>query len=289
MQKLNLHTIQNVSTLINDADAILIGSGAGLSAAAGLNYLDQQTFADVYSGWKRKGFNVQYDLMGFSQWTQQEQWGYFKVHLEYVYFSQPASPLYQALFERVKHKDYFVMTSNVDGLFYKSGFARDRFYSPQGDYGKIQCTTPCSQQVWDVKPFLEKMDPYFDTVEQVITSEEGVPKCPNCGGNMFIHARVDGSFIDSVHEEERQALIRWLDENREKKVVMLELGSGYNTPTVIRHPMEQITRAFPNANLVRVNLDRANVPPDLGAKALSVEGDIGEFIHALADAKALNA
>ncbi|KKD57869.1 hypothetical protein RN22_24125 [Grimontia sp. AD028] len=279
MQKLNLQTLRNVSTLIKDADAILIGAGAGLTAAAGINYLDRDKFAKVYPGWKKKGFNAQYELMGYPYWSQQEQWGYYKVHLEYVYFSQGANPLYEALYDLVRDKDYFVMTSNVDGLFYKSGFSRERFYAPQGDYGKIQCTKPCSQEVWDIKPFLDRMEPYFDPVEQVLTSEQGVPKCPNCGEDMFIHARVDGSFIDTVHEDERQALIQWLDNNREKKVVVLDLGSGFNTPTVIRIPMEQITHAFPNASLVRVNMDNASTPPELGFKATSIKGDIAEFVH----------
>ncbi|KXF80768.1 SIR2 family NAD-dependent protein deacylase [Enterovibrio coralii] len=279
MQQLNIQTLKNISSLIKDADAILIGAGAGLTAAAGINYLDREKFAEVYPGWQKKGFNAQYELMGYPYWSQEEQWGYYKVHLEYVYFSQSANPLYQTLFDLVKDKDYFVMTSNVDGLFYKSGFARERFYAPQGDYGKIQCTTPCSEQVWDIEPFLAQMDPYFDPVEQVLTSDDGVPKCPNCGETMFIHARVDGSFVDKVHEGEREALISWLDSNREKKVVLLDLGSGFNTPTVIRHPMEQITRAFPDAHLVRVNLDHTSTPPDLGFRATAVKGDIKAVIE----------
>ncbi|MBE1276692.1 Sir2 family NAD-dependent protein deacetylase [Enterovibrio baiacu] len=281
MSTLNHQTLQQVARLLDDADAILIGAGAGLSAAAGINYLDREKFAQVYPGWVKKGFRTQYDLMGYSAWTQREQWGYYKVHLEYVYFSQKENPLYRALYERVKDKTHFVMTSNVDGLFYKSGFDRHQVYTPQGDYGKIQCTVPCSQEVWDIKPFLDKMDESFDSMAQVLTSDEAVPKCPNCGEDMFIHARIDGSFIDTVHEEERQRLIEWLNANMDKKVVVLDLGSGFNTPTVIRKPMEQITASFPDTTLVRVNLDHANVPPSLGDKAIAVQGDIRAFVEGI--------
>ncbi len=142
MQQLNTNTLQAVSELIKQADAVLIGAGAGLSAAAGLNYLDRDKFAEVYPGWKRKGFNAQYELMGYPYWNQLQQWGYYKVHLEYVYFSQGANPLYQSLYDLVKEKDYFVMTSNVDGLFYKSGFDRQRFFRPREITARYSAPNP---------------------------------------------------------------------------------------------------------------------------------------------------
>ncbi|ABV87521.1 hypothetical protein [Shewanella pealeana] len=278
---LDQNTLTSIPALLNQADAILIGAGAGLSAAAGINYLDQDKFAQVFPGWVKKGFTAQYQLMGYPHWTQLEQWGYYKAHLEYVYFGQDDNQLYRQLRRAVADKDYFVMTSNVDGLFYKNGFDKNRFYSPQGDYGKIQCTTPCSDQVWDIRPFLDQMEAYYDADEQVLTDEIAIPRCPNCGGEMFIHARIDGSFIDSVHEPERIKLIDWLNQVADKQLLLLDLGSGFNTPTVIRMPMEQITMSLPNANLIRVNLDHAEVPAKLATKAIGIEADLNEFIEVL--------
>ncbi|MGR5091802.1 hypothetical protein ACPV5O_19810 [Vibrio maritimus] len=274
--------MKRVAEKLAETDAVLIGAGAGLTAAAGINYLDEQRFAEVFPGWVKKGFTAQYQLMGYPYWTQLEQWGYYKAHLEYVYFGQRHNPLYQQLYDLVKDKDYFVMTSNVDGLFYKNGFDKSRLYTPQGDYGKIQCTVPCSQQVWDIAPFLEAMTPYYDRDEQVLTDERGIPKCPNCGSHMFIHARIDGSFIDSEHEREYRNLMTWLNKNANKQVLLLDLGSGFNTPTVIRLPMENLTQTMPNAHLVRVNLEHDEVSLDIGSKSTLFKQDIGEFIETLA-------
>ncbi|HIF9341058.1 TPA: hypothetical protein ACX6RU_001118 [Photobacterium damselae] len=278
---LDQETISSVLALLSQTDAILIGAGAGLSAAAGLNYLDQDQFAQIFPGWVKKGFTAQYQLMGYPYWTQLELWGYYKTHLEYVYFGQGDNQLYRQLRRIVADKDYFVMTSNVDGLFYKNGFDKNRLYSPQGDYGKIQCTKPCSQQVWDIRPFLDQMESYYDANEQVLTDETAIPRCPNCGAEMFIHARIDGSFIDSIHEPERIRLINWLDQVADKKLLLLDLGSGFNTPTVIRLPMEQITQSLPDANLIRVNLDHAEVPAKLATKAMGIEADLKEFLEAI--------
>lgn len=238
--------MKNIRHLLTQCDAVLIGAGAGLTSAAGIDYLDRTAFSRYFPGWVNKGFTAQYELMGYRHWTQMEQWGYYKAHLEYVYYSQTSNPLYQALYQLVKDKDYFVMTSNVDGHFYKNGFVRERIYAPQGDYGQIQCTKPCTNEVWDIKPYLDRMEPYFDKEKQVLTSELGVPKCPHCAADMFIHARIDGSFIDEIHEPERQSLLNWFTGLDNKRVLLLDLGSGFNTPTVVRLPMEKITQALPN-------------------------------------------
>lgn len=281
MSAINHSVVSQAANVLKRAEVVLIGAGAGLTAAAGISYLDQEKFAQVFPGWVKKGFRMQYELMGYPSWTQREQWGYYKVHLNYVYFQQHTNPLYQSLYNMIKNKEYFVMTSNVDGLFYKNGFSRERLYTPQGDYGKIQCTKPCIRKVWDIKPFLDKMDESFDPIEQVLTDDSAVPRCPNCGSDMFIHARIDDSFIDSIHQQEYQRLINWLQDNSDKKILLLDLGSGFHTPTIIRFPMEQIARIMQDAVLVRVNLDHAEIPNDLGVKGISVKGDIKAFIEAI--------
>ena len=281
MSAINHSMVSQVANVLKRAEAVLIGAGAGLTAAAGISYFDQERFAAVFPGWVKKGFRMQSELMGYPYWTQREQWGYYKVHLNYVYFQQHANPLYQSLCKMVKDKEHFVMTSNVDGLFYKNGFSRECIYAPQGDYGKIQCTKPCTQEVWDIKPFLDKMDESFDPIEQVLLDDSAVPKCPNCGSNMFIHARIDGSFIDSIHQQEYQRLLNWLQEIRAKKILLLDFGSGFSTPAIIRYPMEQITRIMQDATLVRVNLDHAELPNDLDDRGISIKGDIKAFMDAL--------
>ncbi|QIZ50511.1 NAD-dependent protein deacetylase of SIR2 family [Dickeya zeae] len=279
MPSLNSDILQRIRNLLASCDAILIGAGAGLTASAGIDYLDEKAFSRYFQGWVNKGFTAQYELMGYRNWTQLEKWGYYKTHLSYVYYSQPFNQLYRALYQLVKNKDYFVMTSNVDGHFYKNGFDRSKLYAPQGDYGLIQCTKPCSQDVWDIKPFLDRMEPYFDKKQQILTSTKGVPKCPHCGSDMFVHVRVDNSFIDEIHVSERQKLLDWLEGANKKNLLIFDLGSGFNTPMVIRIPMERITQALPNSTLVRINSHHVETSLELGERYIPIKSDIGNFIH----------
>lgn len=271
--------IKDTCVLIKESDGILIGAGAGLTAAAGLNYSDREAFARVFPAWKRRGFLRQYDLVGYRNWTPLEMWGYWATQLNYVYYSQSTNPLYQKLRSLIGDRNCFVMTSNVDELFHKNGFDTQRIYSPQGSYGKIQCTIPCCQQAWDMKPFFDRLNNALDPVEQIIVDEAAVPVCPNCGGSMFPNVRVDGSMVDGHFAPERERLLRWLDDLNGKKLLLLDLGSGYNTPAVIRLPMERITASFANSALIRVNMEHADVPRQIAHKSICIKGDISEFIE----------
>lgn len=278
---MDMGTIDRCGRVLRESDAVLIGAGAGLTGAAGISYTDQEKFAEIFPAWVNRGFTMQYQLMGYRRWSQAEQWGYYTVHLGYVYYGQGSNPLYRELRGLIGERDYFVMTSNVDELFHKSGFAPERIYTPQGSYGKIQCTVPCSDEVWDMRPFYDRMRGALDPALQVLTDPASIPACPNCGAEMFIHARADSSFIDTVHDEERERLSQWLEHLDGKRVVLLELGAGYNTPGVIRFPMERLAVSLKGATFIRVNAEFAETPRAIDHRAIPVTGDIGRFIERL--------
>ena len=66
-------------------------------------------------------------------------------------------PVYQNLYELVKGKDYFVLTTNVDHCFQKAGFAKNRIFYTQGDYGLFQCSEPCHKETYDNEDAIKKM------------------------------------------------------------------------------------------------------------------------------------
>lgn len=99
---------------------------------------------------------------------------------------------------------------------------------------------------------------------------------------MFIHVRVDGSFIDKVHDRERERLKTWLEQCRHKEIVLLELGAGYNTPVVFRMLIEHLAASLEHASFIRVNMEYAQVPDALKHKSVSVQGDIRAFIEGIA-------
>ena len=187
--------IQNAVQFIKDADAVIIGAGAGASTAAGIEYGGKR-FRENFSEFIEKyGGHYMTDMYaaGFYPFPSEEaRWGYWSKHALLNRFEPPALPLYKELYEIVKDKEYFVLTTNVDHQFYKAGFAEKRIFATQGDYGKIQCERGCHPKTYDAEELFRKMD---GSRKNCLIPTELVPKCPVCGGRMALHLRCDNNFV----------------------------------------------------------------------------------------------
>ena len=107
-----------------------------------------------------------------------------------------------------------------------------------------------------------------------------VPKCPGCGGPMDMNLRNDNFFVqDDAWYASEQRFSEFLAKAMHKKLVLLELGGGFNTPYIIRFPFEKLAKEHTNINLIRLNFDQAIVPESLGARAVGIDADMAESIR----------
>lgn len=264
---------------IRNADCVIIGAGAGASTAAGIQYGGKR-FTDNFAEFiKKYGEHYMTDMYaaGFYPYPSEEaKWGYWSKHALMNRFDPPALPLYTELYDIVKNKEYFVFTTNVDHQFYKAGFDEKRIFATQGDYGKIQCQKACHPKTYDAKDLFRKMD---KARRDCLIPSELVPKCPVCGGNMAMNLRCDNYFVeDEAWHEAADRYAGFLEQNKDKKVVLLELGVGFNTPIIIRFPFEKMVRENSSYSLIRMNMDEAVVPESFGKRAIGIGGDMAKAI-----------
>ena len=264
---------------IRNADCVIIGAGAGASTAAGIQYGGKR-FTDNFAEFiKKYGGHYMTDMYaaGFYPYPSEEaKWGYWSKHALMNRFDPPALPLYTELYDIVKNKEYFVLTTNVDHQFYKAGFDEKRIFATQGDYGKIQCQKACHSKTYDAKDLFRKMD---KARRDCLIPSELVPKCPVCGGNMAMNLRCDNYFVeDEAWHEAADRYAGFLEQNKDKKVVLLELGVGFNTPIIIRFPFEKMVRENSSYSLIRLNMDEAVVPESFGKRAIGIGGDMAKAI-----------
>ncbi|MFJ8940415.1 NAD-dependent protein deacetylase of SIR2 family [Streptomyces sp. NPDC102365] len=265
---------------LDEADRVLITAGAGLSAAAGYDYGDTERFQELFPALYRLGLRSRY-LVGVPL-PAARLWGYWAVHIDDIRYGSAPNPLYQRLRTIVGDKDHWVMTSNVDALFARNGFAADRVFTPQGDYGRYQCTTPCTSATWDSKPLVDRLLSAYDRDTGIVTDPDALPRCPNCDGRVEINVRIGPEFVDDPYLPTGRRLQEWLNESAtDARMLILEFGAGFNTPGVIRHPGEHLTRHFPRARLVRVNPTHPDIPSDLTGRALSVPADADHLLDEL--------
>ena len=274
--------IEQAFTLIKEAECILIGAGAGISAAAGLTYSGKR-FTDNFSEFIEKyGSMYMTDMYtaGFYPFpTQEAKWGYWSKHSMINRFLPPALPLYRELYDLIKEKDYFVLTTNVDHQFQNAGFQMERIFATQGDYGNIQCEKGCHSKVYDAEELFRQMDA---ARHDCLIPSHMVPKCPVCGGNMTMHLRCDQYFVEDENWHEAAGHYQdFLEKMEKKRGVLLELGVGFNTPAIIRFPFERMVRENENLSLIRLNMDQAVVPKSFGCRAVGIGGDMAKVISDL--------
>lgn len=245
--------ISNARELIANADYVLIGAGSGLSTAAGLSY-DGDSFRKEFRWWVEKyGITDLYSSSFYPFKTEEERWAYWARHVWFARYRTAGAPLYKELLRLVINRDYFVITTNVDGQFLKSGFSADRLFYTQGDYCYFQDATGEDKQLYYNEGKVMQMLENTDDDLRIPTAM--VPHDPVNGHPMSVNLRCDDTFVED--ENWYRMYHRYIDFVRKalgKKVVFLEFGVGFNTPAIIRYPFEQMAEES-GATLIRFNKD----------------------------------
>ena len=263
---------------LNECDAVVIGAGAGLSTSAGFVYSGER-FDKYFSDFGKKyGFRDMYSGGFYPYQTKEEFWAYWSRYIFVNRYTDAPKPVYNELFELVKDKDYFVITTNVDHCFQKAGFDKKRLFYTQGDYGLFQCSVPCHNKTYENEEIIRRM---VKEQKDMRIPTELVPKCPVCGEPMMMNLRSDDTFVEDEGWHEAAARYENFLRTRKGKVLFLELGVGYNTPVIIKYPFWQMTAKDPDATYACINYGEAVTPEEIADRSICIDGDIGEAIEKL--------
>lgn len=303
---------------INEADAVIIGAGSGLSTAAGYTYsgerfnkyfsdfIEEYGIRDMYSG----GFYPFPDMETF--------WAWWSRHIWVNRYAPIPTDLYERLLSTVVDKDYFVLTTNVDRCFQRAGFDKERLFYTQGDYGLFQSVNPqgaSKNKTYDNKESVRKMllsqgFEIADDLELIIPEGREVRMridsdlisiCPDDGEPVTVNLRSDDTFVEdlgwhqaaarygdflAIHGIEAEGFFTAdtredVDRTYDGKVLFLELGVGANTPGIIKYPFWQMTYDSPNAIYACLNMGEAVAPREIKNRSICIDCDIRETIEEL--------
>ena len=264
---------------LDDADAVVIGAGAGLSTSAGYEYSGER-FEKYFSDFEAKyGFHDMYSGGFYPYKTPEEFWAFWSRYIFINRYVDAPKPVYEELLGLVADKDYFVITTNVDHCFQKAGFDKKRLFYTQGDYGLFQCSEPCCQETFDNEREIRLM---YEQQEDGRIPSELIPRCPHCGRPMTVNLRSGDSFVeDEGWHRAAERYENFLRTRAGLKILFLELGVGYNTPVIIKYPFWQMTSKNPKAVYACINLGEADAPDDIAARSICIGGDIGTVLEGL--------
>ena len=271
--------IERLRTVLQNCDAVVIGAGSGLSAAAGFTY-NGERFREYFSDFASKyGIEDMYSGGFYPFLTQEEYWAYWSRYIFINRYQDAPKPVYENLLNLVQGKDYFVITTNVDHCFQKAGFDKKRLFYTQGDYGLFQCSRPCCRETFDNETVIREM---VKRQENMKVPTELLPVCPHCGKPVTMNLRCDDRFVeDEGWHRAAERYENFLRTRSGQKILFLELGVGYNTPVIIKYPFWRMTAGNPNAVYACVNYDRASCPDEIQSRSVCIDSDIGQIIGEL--------
>ncbi|MDO5350185.1 MAG: Sir2 silent information regulator family NAD-dependent deacetylase [Lachnospiraceae bacterium] len=286
--------LKQLKTALNDADAVVIGAGSGLSTAAGFTYSGER-FERYFHDFAKKYHISDIYSGGFYPFqTLEEYWAWWSRHIWVNRYMNAPKPVYEDLLALVQDKDYFVLTTNVDHCFQKAGFDKHRMFYTQGDYGLFQCSEPCHSDTYDNEDIVRKMveaQGYTITERNDLIIENGkplkmtvpyefVPYCHKCGKPMNVNLRSDSTFAeDKGWAEAQNRYCDFLRRHRNLHILFLELGVGANTPVIIKYPFWKMTAANPKAIYACINYGEAFCPRDIDKQSICLDADIGAVLE----------
>ena len=268
--------IDRLQAALDNAEAVIIGAGAGLSTSAGFTYSGKR-FHDNFADFEEKyGFHDMYTGGFYPYAAPEEHWAFWSRNILLNRYQDAPKPVYDELYELIKDKDYFVITTNVDHCFQKAGFDKRRLFYTQGDYGLFQCSVPCHDKTYDNEEIVRRM--VAEQKDMKIPSEL-LPRCPVCGKPMTTNLRCDDTFVqDGGWHAACERYENFIERHKDKRVVYLELGVGGNTPVIIKYPFWRFTNRNPKATYVCINFGEAVCPPQIESQSVCINADIGEVL-----------
>lgn len=269
--------INRLKNEIKNADAIVIGAGAGMSTSAGLTY-DGERFEKYFPDFHKKyGISDMYSGGFYPYETLEEYWAWWSRHIYINRYDITSGKPYMDLLNIVKDKDYFVLTTNVDHQFQLAGFDKKRLFYTQGDYGLWQCSRACHDKTYDNEETVRLM---IKTQKNMKIPSDLIPKCPVCGAPMTMNLRCDNSFVqDNGWYSAASRYEDFIRRHKESHLLFLELGVGSNTPVIIKYPFWQMTAKNPKAIYACVNHGEAYCPQQIKKQSICFDMDIAEMLE----------
>lgn len=268
-----MNVYQEIRKIVNEADGVLIGASNGLSIAEGYNlFADDSWFQENMGDFRsRYGIRCIIQDMVFPYHSQEEKWLYYSRIIKEKCIQNEPSQIMKNMYELVKEKDYFVVTTNGEDHFIPAGFLSERVFEMEGKLTEMRCSNGCCDDVYSSK----------ETVFRIAEAKrkgEGLnkflPKCPKCGGNMEVNYGESSSFIDQRSWQEKAACYReFVNRFRGKRLVALEFGVGRRNQ-MIKKPFMQLVSVESLAKYITFNKGELYIPQEIQNKSIGVDEDI---------------
>lgn len=268
---------RRLAALIEEAEALVVGIGAGMSAADGFVYRGAR-FEEAFPDFIEKyGFLDMLQASLFDFESTEEYWAFQSRFVALNYLDQPVGSSYVYLREIVENKPYHIITTNADNAFDVAGYDPMKVFHIQGEYGLWQCSRHCHNQTYREDALIREM---VEKQAEMRIPYDLIPRCPVCDAPFEINKRnAEKGMVESPDFFAQKARYdAFLEQYTNGKILYLEIGVGFTTPQFIKIPFQQRVQANPEALFVSLNQKEYRIPLPIRSRSLTLTSHIAAIL-----------
>lgn len=273
--------IEKFVNQVREAECIIVGGASGLSAAGrgDFYYENNESYRKYYGEFEKKyGFNGAFDSMMYQFPNREEHWGYLATFLNTTQ-NAPIRKPYLDLDKIISGKNFHILTINQDTQFMKL-YQDEQVSEIQGDHRFFQCSKQCHDETWDAIEPVKKMIESMEGGTRV--KKELIPRCKVCNAEAFPWVRGYGNFLQGEkYDMQYQKISDYIEKNKDKKILFIELGVGRMTPMFIQEPFWTLTKSLPNAKYIAVNDKYDLLSKEIEDKGMVIIDNIATVLEAV--------
>ena len=154
---------------------------------------------------------------------------------------------------------------------------KDHVTAPCGNGDFFQCSAPCNEQLYPANLGLRDLIDYYEKTGKIEHLE-----CPKCGKQLIFNVRTEETksiYIEGAYLNSWASYTKWLQNTLNKKLFILELGEGFEVPSLFRWPFEKMAFYNEKATFVRVHHSLYQIGKEIKEKGIGIKMDSRDFLN----------
>ncbi len=177
----------------------------------------------------------------------------------------------------LKGKNYFIVSTSTNPVINRVPWRENCLVMPCGGTHFLQCEKGCKETLRETtEEDMIKIKGIFGTKKDLIgycnsfSQDKTFGECPICGAPLIFNNVYTMQYNELGYLEQWQRYTKWLMGTLNKSIFVLELGVGWQAPSVIRSPFEKIAYFNKKASFYRINEKLYQLTEELKDKGVSV-------------------
>ena len=205
------------------------------------------------------------------------QWAVPYLNRRFLQEDEKLKNAYRKLGILLQDKNYFVITTCMDGLIKLAGLKENRVTTPCGSFDRLQCSGGCAGSIVPAE------DAFFKELEAACKGEKMwdsmvLPKCKNCGAPMEFNTLYTEHYLEEGYTESWGTYMKWLQGTLNRRLCILELGADMMFAGVLRFRFEKMISLNQKAKLIRIHSRLHQLPAEIAGQGMGISKNAVDFM-----------